>query len=328
MDAIEKQGQTAAIVGPIRWMSVENIRDQIYSEKSDVWSFGATIVEIFTRQRPYISFKKDVVTLGLDIRSGALNPRMDPLTDLCCPPAIISLLDRCFQQDPDKRPSFDTICSELESQYPAYHAKYCLELDEATATGELRQSHAPSTESNHRVLSSKHSLNEGSRSLTLNHDLSSLELRTRLGSGSYGEVFLGQLGKEFVAVKKLKATGSMEVSSAVFREATVAASLPPHRNVISMYGLKQDGASTWIGKLLKNDALVRFLAYSLFFLVVMEFAARGNLEEFISKAHKNGAIPEMLFFRICLGIARGMRHLAEHKVIHRGAKHNRPHSIN
>jgi serine/threonine protein kinase len=31
------------LVGPIRWMSPENIARQEYSEKSDVWSFGVIL---------------------------------------------------------------------------------------------------------------------------------------------------------------------------------------------------------------------------------------------------------------------------------------------
>ncbi len=34
------KGRTKNMVGPLRWMSPENLKDRTYSLKSDVWSFG------------------------------------------------------------------------------------------------------------------------------------------------------------------------------------------------------------------------------------------------------------------------------------------------
>lgn len=48
-DAIYSKGD----VGPLKWMSPEAIRHKKYSEKSDVWSFGVTCIEILTRESPY-----------------------------------------------------------------------------------------------------------------------------------------------------------------------------------------------------------------------------------------------------------------------------------
>lgn len=38
-------------------MAPEQIRDRIYGTKTDVWAFGATIIEIVTREVPFPEFE-------------------------------------------------------------------------------------------------------------------------------------------------------------------------------------------------------------------------------------------------------------------------------
>lgn len=44
---------TECNIGPLRWMSPELLLYQLYSYKSDAWSFGAVMVEIYTNNVPY-----------------------------------------------------------------------------------------------------------------------------------------------------------------------------------------------------------------------------------------------------------------------------------
>ncbi len=43
-------------------MSPESLLKKVFSEKSDVWSFAATAVEIFTKKIPYAHMDSIVVT--------------------------------------------------------------------------------------------------------------------------------------------------------------------------------------------------------------------------------------------------------------------------
>jgi serine/threonine protein kinase len=45
----ESSGLTKSEFGPVRIMSPENLIERVYSSKSDVWSFGLLLAEIFQR---------------------------------------------------------------------------------------------------------------------------------------------------------------------------------------------------------------------------------------------------------------------------------------
>jgi len=102
-------GETNNHIGPLKWMPPECILNWTYSTASDVWSFGITLIEIFTRSVPFPNLEP--MEAAIRISSGSLLPEI-PLT---APPKIAKILQACFQTDPKKRPKFDWICSQLLS---------------------------------------------------------------------------------------------------------------------------------------------------------------------------------------------------------------------
>jgi len=118
---------------PYKWMAVESLRANVYSQSSDVWSFGITMWELFTLGgEPYGQISP------LDL-SQALN--MGSRLEECslAPKNINILLSNCWQKDPYARPSFKNIVHTL-SQYmsniykESYNAR--TRLDSGIADGE------------------------------------------------------------------------------------------------------------------------------------------------------------------------------------------------
>lgn len=88
---------------PLRWLSPEAIQEENYSEKSDVWSFGVTIWEIFSGgENPYSSFDNDAVLKGV-----CMDLRLTKPTG--CPNSIYSIMESCWNVNPDERPNFSDL---------------------------------------------------------------------------------------------------------------------------------------------------------------------------------------------------------------------------
>ncbi|XP_036005781.1 tyrosine-protein kinase receptor UFO [Fundulus heteroclitus] len=101
-----RQGRISKM--PVKWIAIESLADRVYTTKSDVWSFGVTMWEIATRgQTPYPGVENSEIYDYL--RQG--NRLKQPPDCLDC---IYSLMFSCWLLSPKDRPSFETLCCELE----------------------------------------------------------------------------------------------------------------------------------------------------------------------------------------------------------------------
>jgi focal adhesion kinase 1 len=109
-DADSGPSTTASNVGPIRWMSPESLQYRQYSEKSDVWMFGATIVECISRREPHHDMP------SFEVGTKTIMRTQRPCSPDGTPPAMAPIIDSCFGWEPIERPSFAQIVAQLSPQ--------------------------------------------------------------------------------------------------------------------------------------------------------------------------------------------------------------------
>nr|CAB3246490.1 VEGFR vascular endothelial growth factor receptor 1 [Phallusia mammillata] len=93
---------------PIKWMAPESIFDKIYSTKSDVWSFGVLLWEIFSlggSPYPGIQMDKDFCN---KLKRGVRMSKPEYSSD-----SAYSNMLACWANQPEERPTFTKLCEEL-----------------------------------------------------------------------------------------------------------------------------------------------------------------------------------------------------------------------
>ncbi|XP_043112511.1 tyrosine-protein kinase ITK/TSK [Puntigrus tetrazona] len=92
---------------PVRWSSPEVIKFGKYSSKSDVWSFGVFMWEVYSEGRvPYDSRSNAEVVETLNAGLRLLRPRL-------CPQSVYGLMQWSWKEKPEDRPSFALLLHEL-----------------------------------------------------------------------------------------------------------------------------------------------------------------------------------------------------------------------
>ncbi|XP_072554979.1 proto-oncogene tyrosine-protein kinase LCK isoform X1 [Paramormyrops kingsleyae] len=103
---------------PIKWTAPEAINYGTFSIKSDVWSFGILLTEIVTYGRiPYPGMTNSEVIQNLE--RGYRMPQPDN-----CPQELYSIMNMCWQETPENRPTFEYLRSVLEDFFTATEQQY------------------------------------------------------------------------------------------------------------------------------------------------------------------------------------------------------------
>ena len=92
---------------PLKWTSPEAIFYQRYSEKSDVWSIGMTLYEIWTLgEKPWYGYSNDRVVEALGNSEVMDRPNE-------CPAGIWSVMVQCWEPNQELRPTFEQVSGLL-----------------------------------------------------------------------------------------------------------------------------------------------------------------------------------------------------------------------
>lgn len=129
---------------------------------------------------------------------------------------------------------------------------------------------------------------------------SELQFLQQVGEGGFGKVYYGLWRGQPVAIKTaaLQGSESSEIVQEFHREVSTMCSLPAHQNVLRLLA----ACTVW-----PDLALVT------------EYCSCGSLYHLLHSPNR-GQLSWTEILQICLGVAKGMAHLHEHRVLHRDLK--------
>ncbi|XP_024978300.1 serine/threonine-protein kinase STY13-like [Cynara cardunculus var. scolymus] len=95
--------------GTLGYMAPEVLNGSAYNRKCDVYSFGICLWEIYCCDMPYPDLSFSEVT------SAVVRQNLRPEIPRCCPNSVATVMKRCWDANPDKRPEMDEVVAMLEA---------------------------------------------------------------------------------------------------------------------------------------------------------------------------------------------------------------------
>eukprot|EP00026_Physarum_polycephalum_P001091 Phypoly_transcript_01092.p1 GENE.Phypoly_transcript_01092~~Phypoly_transcript_01092.p1 ORF type:complete len:1198 (+),score=219.95 Phypoly_transcript_01092:455-3595(+) len=108
---IKLDNQTMTQIGAVAWTAPEVTRDTLYSTKSDVYSFAIILWEMVFRTRPWEGMH--TMKIIAMVETGGRPPVSNWPVGI--PQALLPIMQACWNGDPEQRPSFGQIVSQLEA---------------------------------------------------------------------------------------------------------------------------------------------------------------------------------------------------------------------
>jgi serine/threonine protein kinase len=102
-----------------------------YNGKADVYSFAITCSEVLTGKPPFSNDVRRSLIRKL-VREG-VRPKLPVNINT----KLSSLIQECWEADPEKRPTFESICAKLQEikvweteslQWPTFHWRSCFTI--------------------------------------------------------------------------------------------------------------------------------------------------------------------------------------------------------
>ena len=101
--------QTKAVQGTAAYMAPELLEDNVFDEKSDVYSYGILLWEIYDGGIPWRGLQP------MQIMRKVVDKRGRPRLPSSMPDDLRTLTEQCWAPAPNDRPDFQTIASHLHA---------------------------------------------------------------------------------------------------------------------------------------------------------------------------------------------------------------------
>ncbi|VDM80864.1 unnamed protein product [Strongylus vulgaris] len=90
---------------PIKWLAIECLQREVFSVKSDVWSYGIVLFEMYSMgETPFHDIEPTNLVAHLEAGNRPKRPLL--ATD-----KVAEVMNRCWDKMPDKRPTFEELLS-------------------------------------------------------------------------------------------------------------------------------------------------------------------------------------------------------------------------
>ncbi|KAM4831413.1 tyrosine-protein kinase Srms isoform X2 [Urocitellus parryii] len=100
---------------PVKWTAPEAANYRVFTQKSDIWSFGILLYEIFTfGQCPYEGMSNQET-----LRQISRGYRLP--CPAACPAEVYTLMLRCWKDSPEERPTFAMLWEKLGTMHRRLH---------------------------------------------------------------------------------------------------------------------------------------------------------------------------------------------------------------
>jgi serine/threonine protein kinase len=96
--------------GTPEWMAPELLRQDLFTEMSDVFSFGVILWELVMCEKPW----KDDHPMQIVFKVGSRGEKLSTPPPEMCEPELREMIVACFADDPKRRPPFSTIVDKLD----------------------------------------------------------------------------------------------------------------------------------------------------------------------------------------------------------------------